>query len=490
MKKVSLINVFALFLFCCCEVVCGQNKSNCGCDYFPLCKVDGTRTFKDGVWKAIDYGVNDLVDYTYYRCDNGVLKSKKELISNWDGDTWGFETIIELKYNEPEGAHWEQTTDMKGNKFYYEHTIVAKNIRFTTPDGKSYDNVIKVYRKKSGASIFYQGQPVSVIPLSSENIYYAKGVGQVFKENAAPPKVKTEREKEIERMTAEQNQREAQMKKDIEEAPQKAINKSRESLASLKGNIDQSITGYWKSVIKDNNNNVLSSAYVRFNSDGTLDEFPVQYNVDRLDTTGYWRFVYRLSGTELQKVLDYSSQVKKKNFTPDEKNFEVKNATLVKSVDKELQKTVLTINERRYVSVDISNDKETGKSNVSIGKVRQAWQGVYKLTAGGNRQSAGADEFLVIRSFTNYPVAFHVAKYEGGKDCTDVQPICYGSIIAKGNAEKPSLQITNCSGKTIDVDPRSVPQNTIILGDREYQYVGVKYMYFKSSDGKGSVQEP
>jgi len=170
------------------EIAKTTSNTSCGCDYFPLCKYDGTRTFKDGVWKAVDIGKNDNEEYVYYKCENGILKRKQELISNWNGESWGYETVIELKYNEPTGTSWTQETDMKGNKFYYEHSIIEKDQTFTFPDGKVFNNVMKVYRKKSGASFFYEGEAISKILISSEYVYYAKGVGEVYRENASDSK--------------------------------------------------------------------------------------------------------------------------------------------------------------------------------------------------------------------------------------------------------------------------------------------------------------
>lgn len=153
------------------------NSKNCGCDYFPLCKYDKTRSFMGQVWKGLDN--NGKV--VYYHCANGVLKAKHELFDNIEGNSLGFATYTVLKQNEPKGSSWKDTADINGAKYFYEHIIIDKNIKIRVGD-KDYSDVIKVRRIVNAASMFYQGQPQNLMQIEYGHNYYVNGIG-VFKES-------------------------------------------------------------------------------------------------------------------------------------------------------------------------------------------------------------------------------------------------------------------------------------------------------------------
>ncbi len=148
------------------------NSKNCGCDYFPLCKFDKSRSFMGEVWKGLDN--NGKV--TYYHCANGILKAKYELFDNFEGNSLGFATYTALKQNEPKGSSWKETVDINGAKYYYEHIIIQKNIRIKVND-QVYSDVIKVRKIVTAASLFYQGQPQNLMQIEYGHIYYVKNVG-------------------------------------------------------------------------------------------------------------------------------------------------------------------------------------------------------------------------------------------------------------------------------------------------------------------------
>jgi hypothetical protein len=163
-----------------------NSDKNCGCDYFPLCNYDKTRSFMGQTWKGLDN--NGKI--TYYQCTGGVLKAKFELFDNFEGGSLGFATFTALKYNESKGASWKETVDVNGAKYYYEHVIIHKDISITA-GGKEYKNAMKVRRMLSAASIFYQGQPQNLMQIENSHTYYVKDVGafteKEVKEHLAAP---------------------------------------------------------------------------------------------------------------------------------------------------------------------------------------------------------------------------------------------------------------------------------------------------------------
>ena len=104
------------------------NSKNCGCDYFPLCKFDKSRSFMGEVWKGLDN--NGKV--TYYHCANGILKAKYELFDNFEGNSLGFATFTALKYNEPKGASWKDRAYWlsPGTKRFLDENLSTEYIGF------------------------------------------------------------------------------------------------------------------------------------------------------------------------------------------------------------------------------------------------------------------------------------------------------------------------------------------------------------------------
>jgi len=156
------------------------DTKNCGCDYFPLCKYDKTRSFSGEVWKGLDNNGRVI----YYHCANGILKAKYELFDNFNGNSLGFATYTALKQNEPKGSSWKETVDINGAKYYYEHIIIQKNCRIKV-DGLEYSDAIKIRKIVQAASLFYQGEPQNLMQIEYGHTYYVKGVGAFTGKNVA-----------------------------------------------------------------------------------------------------------------------------------------------------------------------------------------------------------------------------------------------------------------------------------------------------------------
>lgn len=149
-----------------------KGDKNCGCDFFPLCKYDGTQSFQGEVWKMINYDGKKI----FYHCENGVLKEKTAQY-NWDGDLVGYLTFTSLKYNEPQDATWKETVELTGGiKRWYIHTIIKKDGKIQVGE-KKFENVIIVRRNVSEASVFYQGEPQNLNDWLPQKYYYVKNVG-------------------------------------------------------------------------------------------------------------------------------------------------------------------------------------------------------------------------------------------------------------------------------------------------------------------------
>lgn len=148
------------------------DTKNCGCDYFPLCKYDKTRSFMGELWK----GFENNGRITYYQCAKGILKAKYELFDNFEGNSLGFATYTAFKENEPKGSSWKETVDINGAKYYYEHIIIQKNSSIKV-DGREYSDAIKVRKIVQAASLFYQGVPQNLMQIEYGHTYYVKGVG-------------------------------------------------------------------------------------------------------------------------------------------------------------------------------------------------------------------------------------------------------------------------------------------------------------------------
>ncbi len=151
-----------------------KTDKSCGCDYFPLCKPDVTKSFMGQTWK----GFNNDGKITYYLCTNGILKAKYELFDNFEGNSLGYSTYIALKYNLPEGSTWDETVNVNGAKYYYHNTIVKKPISVRI-NGVVYKDVIKLHREVKGASMFIEGEPISTIGIEDAMHYFAKDVGEL-----------------------------------------------------------------------------------------------------------------------------------------------------------------------------------------------------------------------------------------------------------------------------------------------------------------------
>jgi len=186
-----------------------KGDKNCGCDYFPLCKYDETKSYGGKVYRGIR---DDAENIAYYNCDGGIITkkwtAKKSVIKN-DGlgfyddyETYTYTSVI-LKSNEPVGASWTYP-DKKpepGVKFT-SFSIAAKNATIEKK-GRTYKEVIKVrgvqkmtsnyndYMKVKefyANSFHYNGE----IYLSATDYYYAKGNGLVSVEDVNMTNFKSE----------------------------------------------------------------------------------------------------------------------------------------------------------------------------------------------------------------------------------------------------------------------------------------------------------
>lgn len=177
---------------------------NCGCDYFPLCNYDVTKTYDGGkIFRGIRNKDESIV---WYNCENGIVTKMwdvKQAVAEMDGDGYYYDTYkttaheeIILKFNEEKGAswtfdHWE-SGDGKSTIVKYS---IADKLNSIELDGKRYTDVIKIRRincgygytqenvqtfRSSGIKKYQNCVYVDkVLYFSAEDFYYAKNHGLV-----------------------------------------------------------------------------------------------------------------------------------------------------------------------------------------------------------------------------------------------------------------------------------------------------------------------
>lgn len=268
----------------------GSASNTCGCDFFPLCSYDVTKTFNGVVWRGL---TNDDGITTYYLCKNGILQEKVELFDNFTGDLLGYETFTSLKFNEPTGYTWKETSDINGVKGYFTHTILAKDTTVSIK-GRTYKHVMKVYRQKSVAMFFQDGKPLDATQIESNNLYYAKYEGLVLAEYVEPAPHKTN----ISAYEEAAEKYERQLRIDEEN---KKLNAIKQSHALLKGQWDDNLKGLWKTSSR-NRANVNVFEFIRFNEGGTVDYFESSVGEDKWIKNILYRYDYRIEGNTFMKV--------------------------------------------------------------------------------------------------------------------------------------------------------------------------------------------
>lgn len=242
---------FAGLLLSFCFTHAQPKDNTCGCDYLPLCKYQETKVFGGKTYKGFQ---NENGNMEWYHCENGVVTKKwyesyypEEVEKRYDPfrnrDEYHYytgpkqevlQTRVILKYNLPEGTKWTQeVTELNGyiNTHYW--VIQKKGISIQI-DGISYSNVIKIKYSTKANDIFNT---------PGFFYYYAKGKGNIL----------TERE------TA----------KDQSNALMEELLKIQARLVkdgSLKGTIENEITGLWKTPLTPTND---MERTLELNPDGT-----------------------------------------------------------------------------------------------------------------------------------------------------------------------------------------------------------------------------
>jgi hypothetical protein len=264
-----------------------NNKKDDDCKncYFNLCKYDGVKTFQGIVYKQINY---DEGTY-YYNCDNGVLV-RKIIYKNGYGQTTNITNDTILMSNVPIGTKWGVKSDASSflisSKSYSDYTLFKKGVSMQV-NGVTYNDVIVIYyRQYSNDNLLGENS-------SSTYYYYAKGVGLIKTENLGAISDPT--------YTATGTN----TSKNDNEVPD-ALYKT------MKGKIDEAITGAWKYHDKEMNWDI----YYVFNSDGTYQYYVGSINPANQMPAGkcYWR----IDGGYLELLAEgwnkvYRFEIQKKN---------------------------------------------------------------------------------------------------------------------------------------------------------------------------------
>jgi hypothetical protein len=263
------------------------NNKNDDCKncYFNLCKYDGIKTFQGVVYKQINY---DEGTY-YYNCDNGVLV-RKIIYKNGYGQTTNITNDTILMSNVPIGTKWSVKSDASSflisSKSYSDYTLFRKGISIQV-NGVTYNDVIVVYYRQ------YSKDNLIGESSSSANYYYAKGVGLIKTENLGAISDPT---------YSPTGNNTGKNDNEVSDALYK----------TMKGKIDETITGAWKYHDKEMNWDI----YYVFNSDGTYQYYVGSINPANQMPSGkcYWR----VDGGWLELLAEgwnkvYRFEIQKKN---------------------------------------------------------------------------------------------------------------------------------------------------------------------------------
>ena len=262
-----------------------KKDDDCKNCYFNLCKYDGIKTFQGVVFKQINY---DEGTY-YYNCDNGVLV-RKIIYKNGYGQTTNITNDTILMSSVPVGTKWNVKSDGGSffglsTKSFSDYTLFRKGITVQI-NGVTYNDVIVVYyRQYSKDNLIGENS-------SSANYYYAKGVGLIKTENLGAISDPTYKPTGT---NTDKN----------DDAVFDALYKT------MKGKIDETITGTWKYHDKLMNWDI----YYVFNSDGTYEYYVGSINPSNQMPRGkcYWRVdaaYLDLLAEEWNKVYPFGIQKK------------------------------------------------------------------------------------------------------------------------------------------------------------------------------------
>jgi hypothetical protein len=386
-----------------------NSDKNCGCDYFPLCNYDKTRSFMGQTWKGLDN--NGKI--TYYQCAGGVLKAKFELFDNFEGTSLGFATFTALKYNEPKGASWKETVDVNGAKYYYEHVIIHKDISITA-GGKEYKNAMKVRRMLSAASIFYQGQPQNLMQIENSHTYYVKDVG------AFPEKGVVEL---------------AEEKTETEIKPNTDVN-SKDPLFNELTKED------WHF---EKTENLQMDRVISLRKDGSYN-----YSISGINNDGYWRIV----GNSLEFKYGKNAKTWTKAFD------------IVTTAGKITELKELAYSNFRYKHK--SDIKQLApESSITPRNLIAVWKGQYKLyKVDGKAVDRKADWEIIYFDVLARAVEFQ----KWNSSMLFATKVCQGTLSVTGDESNFTMFIKDCSGNNLQVDKKSVPGRKLFLGNKEYTY--------------------
>jgi len=259
--------------------------------YFNMCKYDAVKTFEGVQYRQVN---KDNGTY-YYNCDNGVV-IVKQVITNGYGTTTNITRDTVLMSNAPIGTTWgvvQNATSFFGlnSQTMNVYKLAAKGLSLTV-DGSTYHDVIMVnYSGRTDDNTFGNSS-------FSKNYYYAKGVGLIKTEDgdlSSAPKLTTQET----------------------EADKKETTKLDALIKTMKGKVDETMTGAWK--FHDTEMNW--DTYYVFNLDGSYQYYVGSVDPHNLmsDPKSYWRLDgdhLELAGGGWDKVYRYELQKKNDAATP------------------------------------------------------------------------------------------------------------------------------------------------------------------------------
>jgi hypothetical protein len=386
-----------------------KGNKNCGCEYMRLCNPDVTKNFMGQTWK----GYNNDGKITYYYCENGIIRAKYELFDNFNGNSAGFATYTAFKSNEPQGASWEETVDINGAKYYYNHRILKKGVRIQAGSEK-YNDAILVRRVVTAASIFYEGKPQNEMEIERQNIYYVKNVG------AYPDKaVKELLDEKLETSLAEN------------------------AIANRKHpHFKQIVSDSWMHNRPPNSR--MNEIEFKFNEDGTM-----VHLINGIANEGYWRINGNLIEILYKLYLNSAKWSGELEIVPNSQEIDLKFVFVDKSI---------LVKKSAVKAAPAKN-----KPNEGIRRIISTYKGLYQLD---NRDK---------KAKINYYIEFHelggIYFKVWNKDSLFLYNQCTTELTVKEEANAlPEFFIKDCSGVPQKLDITSKPQVYIILGKQKYFY--------------------
>ncbi|MBK6635940.1 MAG: hypothetical protein IPG38_18115 [Chitinophagaceae bacterium] len=297
------------------------DSKNCGCDYYPLCNVDVTKSYNGKVYKGFRK-TDESIDY--FNCDAGVItriitkRIPTVAINEYNEyyDTYKNENILitVLKTKHPVGTTWTNPADDDFFTDYY--SIAAKNISISH-NGQSFSDVIKLRvitkTKKTKEEYTKQSDTYSLTTRSyvylntfydngevykqAQEYYFDRVKGFIKSENIwenikkehpnrievkSPQQIQIEFEnKQKEEAAAEEKDKKNKAAK--EELQQKRINDSLK--LNFTGNVDASLEGTWRYF----NRAIEAYLIYQFNSNGTFKYYSYDMKPINLNKDGNWK---------------------------------------------------------------------------------------------------------------------------------------------------------------------------------------------------------